>query len=195
MTRASWQLLRTCAVVVVIGMVGSAIGSIICLRAFAFYEEGAMRFLAPGEEVLSLEGGRTYNIFVEYESQFDGVLYSASLDQLTGLRCGIRSQGGATVPIQDWRGRFSYTSGRAQAQAFWRVQPVHTGKYHVAVTYLGDTGPKVVIAVVRDQTAAMILWAVVGIVLTLGVLAIAALMMWRGWSRWAGSRDSQPGVT
>ena len=154
--------------VFIAGMVAMVVFLVTRLTGF---DEGLTRFIVPGEQTLTLEGGN-YTIFHEAQSVIDGKIYASS--GLGGLEVTVTGPDGADVPLAS-SGSGRYTFGGHSGFAVFDFTAPAAGPYVVAGRYAdASPGPETVLAVGHGFLSSL-LWTVFGSLgIAFGGAAIAA---------------------
>lgn len=100
--------------------------------AISGIRENAVRMLAPGTREIACDEPGTYTIFHEYQSEFDGKVYSQAKGSVE-LRCTVtRKDDGTEIPVR-LPTQVTYTYGSREGISVWAFTVDTVGTYVVHV--------------------------------------------------------------
>ena len=134
------------------------------------------RFLVPGEAELNLSEAGAYGVYHEYESAYEGRVFSTEHNELSDLVCTLTdTQTGNHITLHKPRGWATYKRGQRHGSLLLKFDVKRPGRYVFKTHYsvAPDRG-QVVFAVDKDQVVEMTLTIILGCGagMLLGFLAI-----------------------
>jgi hypothetical protein len=150
-----------------------------------------VHLVVPGQIDLHLDKAGTYSIFHERQSVVDGQLFSSH--DIAGLRVSVRSESGASVPLEQPSTSANYSIHSRSGVAIFEFEVRESGTYRLSADYDGGRAlPRAVLAVglgFVGELFATILGAIAIIFTGLIGAAVLAVVVYvkRRRARWASA--------
>ena len=151
------------------------------------------RIVAPATQLVHLEGGKTYTVFLEHRSVVDGKVYN-SRPRVPLHMTVTENASGIEIKLQPPRVRSTYSMGGRQGFSLVQFDVERTGRYTVEV---GNQRKEPFVVVVGDNFVTGTIGAIFGVILRLfggflagGLIIVVALLRRRG----SGTPPSPPPV-
>jgi hypothetical protein len=165
------------AVGVVVILLGFAIGFGLMLPNLFGLLDGVRQVRVPGEVELALEPGE-YTVFHEYQTTFEGTLYSNT--NITGLSLSVTGPDGAAVPIEPATVSSRYSISGRFGISVWQFVVTEPGTYDIAAAYPpGSDGDPAILGIGSDFMSGLVFMILrtVGITLAGGLIGALIIVM------------------
>lgn len=139
--------------------------------------DALVRFEAPGEVVFEAESAGSYSVYHEYQTTFDGRVYSAASGGLQGLALDVRSQdSGEAVEVSAPAGTATYSFNGRSGVLVASFDAPASGTYVVSATARDGAHEPAVLAVGRG-VASRIVGGLLGSMAFAGVLGVIGMIV------------------
>jgi hypothetical protein len=120
-------------------------------------ENSLTQVLVPGKANLTLATGKSYTVYLEDNSVFNGKIYSAGRT-VGGLSCLVKSSSGKPVPIARASMTETYQLNARTGHSVLQFSVPHNGSYEFSCAYdENESGPQAVMAVGSGAVSGLLL--------------------------------------
>lgn len=162
-------IIITGIVVFVIGIVNMIVGA----------DDSSSRFIVPSDTTIEFEESGRYIIYYEYDSAFNGTIYTTGDEDLTGLSVWLYDDSGEDIPIGYSTINSTYTINSRSGSSLFQFEIDEPTTLRIVSEYEDGDGPQVVFNISKEMVGIMFkgIGAPLGYLFGCGLLGFAIIIM------------------
>ncbi|MBI9015082.1 MAG: hypothetical protein JEZ08_22815 [Clostridiales bacterium] len=153
-------------------ILGIVLGSASIVYSVTLMFGESIKLITPDEMVVTLETGH-YTVYHEYQSAFEGTIYSTNGSSLNGFIFSVFDEQSSRIPVESSKVNSTYTINSRAGKSILSFDILIPGDYQLVAEY----SEPVVLLIKKEQMKLFVIYLITGFLVIVSSLCIAIYLM------------------